>query len=1119
MAAADLTSGKPDRSPFAGDSYLGISVRESVGLLLLILSVHLTSNYNYLLFHSAAELFSIFIATTIGIIVINCWRSITNQYVLFIGLGYLFVGALDVLHMLTYKGMPIFREYDYYAPQFWIAARYLESVSMFLGFAFLGTKRSVNGVWAVWGYGAVTAWLVASILYFRNFPVCFVPGAGLTPFKVISEYVICAVLLVNLTLLYARRNLFEARVYRLIVCSLVLTIGMELCFTLYVTDSMSDAVNELGHLLKIATFYLIYKAVVVTALRDPLSLLFRELSQKETELEARVVERTNLLAESENRFRSLSDSAPVLIWMSGLDMRAIWFNKSWLAFTGRTLEQEVGEGWHSGIAPFDFDRWQETYISAFRAKQKFELEYRRLRYDGEYRWLALIGVPRFDQHGEFAGFIGSCLDITDRKLVEQKLVRQSEKNIALLQNASDGITIMNSDAKVIEVSQSFCEMLGYSRSEMIGMSVSQWDCGFSTDDELKTLVRRQFDEPKRALFQTRHRRKDGSTYDAEISGFPIQLDGMMVLFNSVRDITQRKRDEERLQLAASVFTHAREGILITDAEGLIIEVNDTFSFITGYRRDEVIGRNPRLLSSGRQDRAFYDAMWQSLERQGFWSGEIWNRRKSGEVYAEMLTISAVPNASGITQRYVALFSDITAVKNHQNQLEQIAHFDILTNLPNRVLLADRLQQAMTQTQRRGKILTVAYIDLDGFKSVNDRYGHDTGDKLLIELAAAMKQAMREGDTLARIGGDEFVAVLIDLDNIESCVPLLHRILEAASKAVKIDGHTLQSSASVGVTIYPQAMEIDADQLFRQADQAMYQAKLAGKNRYHVFDADQDSSIRGYHESLERIRLALARREFVLYYQPKVNMRTGQVISVEALIRWQHPEDGLIPPAAFLPVIENHPFAVEVGEWVIDTALTQMQEWRAGGLDLTVSVNIGARQLQQDNFVERLQSILARHPQVDPSSLELEVLETSALADMKQVSQVIKMCHRMGVEFALDDFGTGYSSLTYLKQLRVAMIKIDQSFVRDMLDDPDDLAILEGVIGLATAFRCKVIAEGVETVAHGTALLQLGCELAQGYGIARPMPAARMEDWILTWQPDAAWSKLTWLGGNPDAGDS
>jgi len=339
------------------------------------------------------------------------------------------------------------------------------------------------------------------------------------------------------------------------------------------------------------------------------------------------------------------------------------------------------------------------------------------------------------------------------------------------------------------------------------------------------------------------------------------------------------------------------------------------------------------------------------------------------------------------------------------------------------------------------------------------------------------------------------------------LPMLCRLLAAAANTVTIGDLVVQVSASLGVTFYPQAEEIDADQLLRQADQAMYQAKQAGKSRYHIFDAEQDRNVRGHHESLEHVRHALGAGEFVLYYQPKVNMRSGTVIGVEALIRWQHPERGLLPPAVFLPVIEDHPLAIDVGEWVIDSALTQMERWHERGLDLPVSVNVGARQLQQAGFAMRLAELLADHPTIRPGDLELEVLETSALEDLNRVAEIIEECTALGVRFSLDDFGTGYSSLTYLKRLSVSQIKIDKSFVRDMRDDPDDLAILEGILGLATAFHRQAIAEGVETIEHGTMLLQLGCERAQGYGIARPMPADEIQDWAAAWRPDAAWRNL------------
>ncbi|MCW2311813.1 bifunctional diguanylate cyclase/phosphodiesterase [Rhodoferax antarcticus] len=590
-----------------------------------------------------------------------------------------------------------------------------------------------------------------------------------------------------------------------------------------------------------------------------------------------------------------------------------------------------------------------------------------------------------------------------------------------------------------------------------------------------------------------------------------ELDQPVKMIGTVQDITERKKAEVRQQLAASVFTHAREGITITDPSGTIIDVNDMFTQITGYSRKEALGQNPRFLQSGRHDKAFYVAMWHDLTTQGHWSAEIWNRRKSGEVYAEILTISAVRDDQGNTLHYVALFSDITAIKAHQKQLEHMAHYDTLTGLPNRLLLSDRLRQAIAQGQRRDKALAVVYLDLDNIKAVNDTHGHEAGDAVLMALSEAMQNALREGDTLARLGGDEFVAVLVDLDTNLDCIPVIERLLAAASTVVELpastvvegdksaqSGQSIQVTASIGVTFYPQD-NVDAEVMLRHADQAMYLAKQGGKNRYHLFDIARDAAVQTRHDAVQRISDALAQGEFVLYYQPKVNMRTGEVIGAEALIRWQHPERGLVPPGDFLPTIEDHPISIALGEWVIDTAMTQLSTWQAQGLDLVVSVNIGALQMQQDDFPERLRAILAAHADVPPHCLQLEILETSALQDIAKVSAVMHACRAMEVSFALDDFGTGYSSLTYLKHLPAEVLKIDQSFIRNMTDNPDDLAIVRGVIGLAEVFHRQVIAEGVETRTHGDLLLSIGCDLAQGYGVARPMPADALPAWALQWR--------------------
>jgi len=818
------------------------------------------------------------------------------------------------------------------------------------------------------------------------------------------------------------------------------------------------------------------------------------------------------LRNSETEFRNLAEAMPQIVWITRPDGWNIYFNQQWVDYTGLTLEESNGHGWNKPFHPNDQQRAWDAWQNATQNEATYSVECRLRRADGAYRWWLIRGVPMRDSSGKILKWFGTCTDIEDIKQTAQAL----QHTQALLANA-EKIGRVGGWEIDIQTRQTTWTETVYDIHELDGTDCLTVDEGINyhtpeSQPIIEQAVQRAIEHGEPFDLELEIITAKGNRRSVHTMGEADLARGKVSGF--FQDITERKRAEKGLQQAATVFGHTREGITITDGNGTILDVNEAFTRITGYSREDAIGQNTKILSSGRQSAEFYKEMWNDLTARGYWSGEIWNRRKDGEVFAELLSISAIRNEQGVTQQYVAMFSDITAIKAHQSQLEHMAHFDALTNLPNRFLLADRLYQARAQAQRRQQHLVVVFLDLDGFKAVNDQYGHETGDQVLKILAKRFKEALREGDTLARISGDEFVAVLTDLEDTSASLPLLNRLQAAAALPVELGELSLSLSASLGVTFYPQAQDIDGDQLLRQADQAMYQAKVAGKNRCCVFDAAQDSNVRKQHESLARIRLALERQEFVLYYQPKVNMRTGKVIGAEALIRWQHPEDGLLAPAAFLPTIEDHPLAVEVGEWVIDTAMRQMDVWHVAGLDLPVSINIGARQLLQDDFVERLQIILAKHPQVHPGCIELEVLETSALNDMDQVSKVIEDCAEIGMGFALDDFGTGYSSLTYLKRLRVTQLKIDQSFVRDMLNDPDDLAILQGIIGLAAAFNREVIAEGVETVAHGTALLRLGCELAQGYGIARPMPPDQLSAWAASWQPDAAWAGVMNPGDAP-----
>ena len=472
-------------------------------------------------------------------------------------------------------------------------------------------------------------------------------------------------------------------------------------------------------------------------------------------------------------------------------------------------------------------------------------------------------------------------------------------------------------------------------------------------------------------------------------------------------------------------------------------------------------------------------------------------------------------------KLTGIFQDISEQKVNQRRLEesnlQLAHvnkeleanayYDALTGLPNRNLLADRMMHSIQANKRKENHIAIAFMDLDGFKEVNDLYGHGIGDELLRTIANKIKHLMRDCDTLSRFGGDEFVMIIDGLNAPDECHSLLQRILDSVSAIKLVKQKAVNITASIGVTIYPQD-DSNSDQLIRHADQAMYIAKQSGKNCFHIFDVVQDFAVTHQYGEQERIRAALINDEFVLYFQPKINIKTNKVIGLEALIRWIHPQKGLLLPLEFLPIIEHHKLIVELGEWVIKQALNQVNSWYEIGIELPISVNISPLQIQQANFVERLEIILQSFPHFKSGMIEFEILETSSLNDLTLVIEVIEKCHERGITFAVDDFGTGYSSLTYLKKLPTEYLKIDRSFVRDMLSDKDDLAIVQGVIQLAKTFERTVIAEGVETIEHGQKLLSLECHLAQGFGISKPMPATEFPNWLNSWKQKNLWQKLS-----------
>ncbi|MFW5816563.1 MAG: EAL domain-containing protein, partial [Wenzhouxiangella sp.] len=707
-------------------------------------------------------------------------------------------------------------------------------------------------------------------------------------------------------------------------------------------------------------------------------------------------------------------------------------------------------------------------------------------------------------------FAQMLVNMRVRAGIERQLAAERRRLGEIIDGTDAGTWEWDLQSDAMRFNHRWAEMLGVDSVDELPQTSRQWFDHVHPDDvpsamdkltahlknaeshmEIEIRVRRADDRWLWILLRGRasHRGRDGRAH--LVSGIAI-------------DIQQRKAAEAELRKAASVFTHSGEGILITDLNKRIVEVNQAFTRITGYPREEILGRTPSVLSSDRHDESFYRALWRDLLTDGYWAGEIWNRRRDGTEYAQRLTISAVRDEGGKPSHYVGLFADITAQKNYQRELERMAHYDSLTGLPNRILLGDRLAQAMSQARRNGQQIAVAYMDLDNFKTINDHHGHQAGDQVLRSVGQAISEVLRETDTVARPGGDEFVAILTGLKAETQLDQLLCRLLARLDQPIQLDQGQVKVGLSIGVTLYPQAGEPEADQLLRQADQAMFEAKRKGRNNACYFDTELERSVQRRHLDQVRLRQALADDEFTLHYQPQIDLQSGRVQGVEALIRWQHPERGLLAPAAFLPMIEDQALAMQFGQWVLTRALEDHERWRDRGLDLDIAVNVDAVDLLADDFPGRLQRLLAAHARFPAQRLLLEVVETSMLEDVNQATAITRACQELGVAFALDDFGTGFSSLSHLKHLPLQQLKIDRSFVFDMMSDADDLAIIEAVINLGRVFSLDVLAEGVETEEHVEALAQLGCRLVQGYRIARPMPADEVADWIAGWRLPQAW---------------
>jgi diguanylate cyclase (GGDEF)-like protein/PAS domain S-box-containing protein len=689
----------------------------------------------------------------------------------------------------------------------------------------------------------------------------------------------------------------------------------------------------------------------------------------------------------------------------------------------------------------------------------------------------------------------------ERRGIERDLRDSVVRFRSVFDKAYTGMAIADPAGVLSDANDSLARLLGYDRNVLVGMHIGQ----FTHPEDLarEAVFLREIANGSRDDYrmEKRYITRDGREVWVDLlvtvvrndDGAPDSVIGLVV------DISERKRNEEDLRIAATTFD-VQEGILITDTECRILKVNRGFEEITGFSPAEAIGCKPGMLRSGRHDREFYQAMWDSIHSTGAWRGEIWNRRKSGEIYPQFLSITAVKADTGHVTHYVGTFTDATALKAAADRIEHLAFFDSLADLPNRSLMLDRLEQALATCQRHHRNGAVILIDLDGFKTLNDTMGHQVGDALLVEVAARLRHCIREGDTVARLGGDEFVVILEDLDAAGRAATQTRSIVEKVQEALRAPYQlvvttanntsmrcTHQCSSSIGIALF-EGHDTPVDELIRRADTAMYQAKAAGRDTLRFFDPEMQAAVSARADLEADLRTAVRKHEFVLYYQPQVD-NEGVVTGAEALIRWLHPDKGMVPPAHFIPVTEETGLILPIGQWVIDAACAQLAVWagQAATARLVVSVNVSARQFASADFVDQVVASL-RASGARADRLKLELTESLLLDGPQDVIAKMKRLQEVGVSFSLDDFGTGYSSLAYLKKLPLNQLKIDQSFVRDILTDRNDAAIARTVVALAHSLGLSVIAEGVESEGQRQFLLESGCLHFQGYLFGKPQTA-------------------------------
>jgi len=1058
------------------------SLKRIIGVLLLLISIQVIAAFlppfemtrgiaGYVPLHTALETFAITISMMVFAVGWSTYIQVRSLSAAFLACIFLGIGTIDLMHVLSYPGMP-----DFISPNdpnktinFWLAARLLNALGL-LALVLIPwpMQHSRHSRWWILVGVLLLVGMVGWICIFHQaaLPLMFQPSEGLTAYKVVTEYALTIMfLLAAIGFLY---RLHSAQHYysRELFASACIMAMSEIYFTWYA--HFTDLFNLLGHIYKVIAYTYIYKSIFIASVHNP----YEQLS------------------ESKNLLRTVIDTLPMRVFWKDRESRFMGCNTSFAQDMGVHNPQEVIGKTEAELLPTEQAAMyhREDLKVMDSGAPEMALRKTRLRISDQEKWLRSSKIPLIDGHDETIGVVGLYEDVSEQIKTDEKLYLYQ----SLIEYSADPIGIIDphQNFRIVYANKAACDHFGVTLETILNSHAWDWD---PAHDPLKLAhFWRNLKVQKNMLFQTLHRRANGQIVPVEISANYLRHEDQELFTTYFRDISERIEIEESMKLASLVYQSSSEAMAVTDPDGIIMDINPAFTDVTGYTREDVIGKNANILNSGRQDNSFYQTMWHSINTTGTWQGEIWNRRKNGEIYAEWLTINTIYDESGLPYRRVELFSDITKRKESEQIIWHQANFDTLTGLPNRNMFQDRLDQEIKKAQRSGMPLVLMFLDLDRFKDVNDTLGHGMGDQLLKEAAYRITSCVRASDTVARLGGDEFTVLITELEGHSSVELISRKILQRLAEPFQLGEDLVYITVSIGLTFYPEDA-VDIDTLLKNADQAMYAAKSAGRNRYYYFTASMQEAAQTRMRLVIDLRTALAENQFHLYYQPIVEMASGEIHKAEALIRWLHPERGLISPVQFIPVAEETGLINEIGDWVFHEAARQALEWRSTFDDkFQISINKSPVQFQRGGTEHGEWAQYLKQLGLAGGSIAVEITEGLLLDASPSISNQLLELREAGIQVAIDDFGTGYSSLAYLKRFDIDYVKIDRSFVRSIASNPNDMVLCEAIIVMAHKLGMKVIAEGVETQEQRQLLLTAGCDFAQGFLYSTPVDVPQFE---------------------------